>query len=185
MREQSDCIHKLEGTERFGMPDIQDAATEEKLKEMGDTWSIQDEQIESLDPLKYSSWPWIILKGVFGVIILTTIYLIYNLVEIPWTIGENFYGMWVFAGVPFFVAFVLGMTFESGVKALAFALTVGMISLALLVILLHLPYNMGLFDSSGGGQSTYLWWYILLSFINLISLVPVGAVLASSTNVFE
>ncbi len=164
---------------------ITDAATEEKLKEMGDTWSIQDEQIEALDPLKYSSWPWTILKGMFGVIIITTIYLLYNLVEIPWTIGQNFFGMMIFAFVPFFVAFVLGMTFESGKRALVFAFTVGMISLLLLVFILNMPYNMGLFDSFGNGRSTYLWWYVLLSFINLISFVPVGAVLASSTNVYE
>ena len=162
-----------------------DTATEEKLKEMGDTWSIQDEQIEAIDPLKYSSWPWTILKGILGVVIITTTYLLYNLVEIPWTIGQNFFGMMIFAFVPFFVGFVLGMTFESGKRALVFAFTVGMISLALLAIILNLPYKMGLFDSYGGGQSTYLWWYVLLSFINLISFVPVGAVLASSTNVFE
>ena len=36
--------------------------TSQKLDEMGDTRNIQDEQIERMAPLKYSSWPWIVLR---------------------------------------------------------------------------------------------------------------------------
>ncbi len=158
--------------------------TNKKLDDMGDIWGIQEEQIESMDPLKFSSWPWTILKGVLGVIIVTTIYLLYNLAEIPWTIGESFAGMMIFAFVPFFVSFVLGMTFESGKKALVFSIIVGMASLFLLYAILSHPYRMNLFDY-GDGYSAYMWWYILLSFINMISFMPVAAVVASSTNVYE
>ena len=123
-------------------------------------------------------------EAVFGVIIITTIYLLYGLAELPWTLAESLVGMMIFAFVPFFVAFVLGMTFESGKKALAFAFTIGMISIAIMFIIIEMPFKMGLFEF-GEGYTMQLWWHVLLSFINLISFVPVSAVLASSTNVYE
>ncbi len=166
------------------MKDLQES-TKNKLDDMGENWDIQDEQLEELKVLKFSSWPWTVLKGALGVVIVTTVYLLYSLAEIPWTLGESIAGMMLFGFVPFFVSFVLGMTFENGKKALAFSLMVGMTSILLLYVILNLPYSMGLFDSHGDGYGTYMWWYILLSFINMISFMPVAAVLASSTNVYE
>ena len=165
------------------MKDLQ-SSTDDKLNEMGDIWGTQEKQIENMAPLRFSSWPWTILKGILGVIIVTTIYLLYNLAEIPWTIGESGIAQQTVKIAPFFVSFVLGMTFESGKKALVFSIIVGMTSLFLLYVILSYPYRMNLFDY-GPGYSAYMWWYILLSFINMISFMPVAAVLASSTNVYE
>ena len=98
---------------------------------------------------------------------------------------KTLFGYIIFGLGPFLVGFSLGMTFEKGKYALFFAFGIGMISLVIMYFILFLPHNMGLFDNLGPDNAKYLWWYLLACFFNLISIVPVAAVLASSTNVYE
>ncbi len=154
------------------------------MKGVGDLWDRQDKQTAKHDFGKYDSKPWMILKVTLGIIILTLLYLLYALQELPWTIFGSVMGLLLMAGGPFFVGLILGFSFDSMKKALALGIIVGMVSLALFFIIFTLPYNMGLADYEPGFMLNP-WFYLFISFLDMISFVPTGVALAAATNMYD
>lgn len=157
-------------------------AVQEVLEGVGEMWG---DQIVKPDPvLKYNTIPWTILKFTFGLIILTTVYLLYSLKELPWTLFGSVLGMSIWCIAPFFVGFSIGLSMENIKKAFALSFALGLISVVLVYLLFNLPYSMNLFEY-GPAYGIHLWWSVLLSFINMISFLPIGALVSASMNIYE
>jgi len=154
------------------------------VKGIGEFWSQQEEQYE-FDYHMYNSIPWLIVKTVFSVIIISLTYLLYGLQEIPWTIFGSGTGLVILSFAPFFVGMIMGYSFEKPIWALAYAILIGFTSIGLTFVLLRLPQLMEL-GNYGSGFMANVWWYgFYLPFLITISFVPAGAMVAVSTNVYD
>jgi len=157
---------------------------DDPVKEIGEFWNKQDEQYE-FDYLMYNSKPWLIAKTVFSLSILTLTFLLYGLHEMPWTIFASAPGLMILLAAPFFAGLIMGYAFENPKWALAYSLIVSFSAIGLNFLLFRLPDIMSLADYGPGFMSNVWWYGYFLPFIITISCVPAGAMVASSTNVYE
>ena len=153
------------------------------IEGVGELWAGQTE--DPMAGMVFTAPYWLIIKAGLAVIILTTIYLLYSLVELKFSLFGNVAGLAIFAGGPFFVGWTLGLSFMSAKRALIYALVIGLVSTFLMLFLFFTPYRMDVWLDYGPGYSTEMWWYWILSFINVISFVPIGAAVAASTNAYD
>lgn len=154
------------------------------MEGIGDLWSRQEEQYE-FDFGLYNSIPWLIVKTLFSLCIITLTYLLYALHEIPWTIFGSGTGLVILLATPFFAGMILGYSFEKPPRALAYAVVIGFASIGLNFFLIRLPELMSLADYGPGFMSSVWWYGFYLPFLITISCVPAGAMVAVSTNVYE
>lgn len=154
------------------------------MKGIGDLWDRQDEQTADHDFGLYDSKPWMLLKVVLGIATLTLIYVLYALQELPWTIFGSVLGLLLMGSVPFLVGLIIGFSFDSMKWALALGIVVGMVSLALFFIIFTLPDTMGLADYEPAFMLD-VWFYLFISFLDMITFVPAGVALAAATNMYD
>ncbi len=157
---------------------------EDKIQEIGDFWSQQEERYE-FDYNFYNSIPWLIVKIVFSLSIITLTYLLYGLHEITWSIWGSATGLIILLAAPFFAGMIMGYSFEKPMWALIFSIIISFSAIALNFLLLILPNIMEL-GNYGPGFMANVWWYgFFLPFMITISCVPAGTMVAVSTNVYD
>jgi hypothetical protein len=133
----------------------------------------------------YNSGPWFVVKTIFAASIMTLAFVLYALHELSWSLFGSGLGLIILAVAPFFAGLMLGFSFQSPRRALAFSLLIGLISIALCFFLMMLPYLLKLADY-GPGFMGDVWFYgFIIPFLLTISLVPAGAMASVSTNIYE
>ncbi len=157
--------------------------TDEAIQGLIELYEHQEDS--PLPKMRFHTWPWVIVKSILAVLILTTIYLLYSLLELPFTLFGSIFGLAVFAGGPFFTGYVYGLSFQHIRRTMALSIFIGMLAIALMLYLFYTPYRMDIFLDFGVNYSRQMWWYVLLSFFNMISFFPIGAAVACSTNQYE
>jgi len=125
------------------------------------------------------------VKGVLVFCIITLVYLLYGLHELPWTLFGSVAGILILAFGPFFAGLILGYTFQNPKFALVCALLIGFAGMAACFFLMQLPYRMGLAEY-GPDFMGNVWYYgFFIPFLISITFVPAGAMVGASTNVHE
>jgi len=157
---------------------------EDKVKTIGEFWHHQDEVTSDFDFTIYNSKLWLMLKSVLGISMLTLIYVLWAMHEIPWNIFGWSIGLLILTCGPFFVGLIIGFSFESLKNALYLVIIVIMVSLALSFLIFILPYKLHCAEYEKDFMLE-VWYYFVIWIILSISLVPAGAGLATATNVYE
>lgn len=153
------------------------------IEGVGELWNGQDER--PMDPMIFTAPHWLIIKGCLAVIVLTTIFLLYSLPELGYTLYGNLVGLVIFGAGPFFVGWSLGISFMKAGWALVYGLVIGLAATILALYLFYLPYSMEIWLDFGPGHSVRMWSNWLMTFFATISFVPIGAAVAASTNAYE
>jgi len=155
------------------------------LNGFGNLWKRQEEQGTDTDQNMYNSVTWFAIKTIFAISIITLVFILYGLHELPWSLFGSGLGLIILATAPFFAGLMLGFSFQNPKKALAYSMLIGIISIVLCFFLMMLPYLLKLADYGPGFMSD-VWFYGFFSpFLLTISLVPAGAMVSVSTNVYE
>lgn len=116
---------------------------------------------------------------------ITLVYLLYALNELPWRLFGSVIGILLLVMAPFFSGLILGFTFESPKAALAYSIIIGFFSVGLCMALMMLPGILNITEI-GFGLNKNVWFYgFFIPFLVTISFVPAGAMISSSTNVYE
>jgi hypothetical protein len=157
----------------------------ESLVGYGNLWKRQEGQGAGSDQLTYNTIPWFAIKTIFAICLLTLVFILYALHELPWSLFGSGIGLIILATTPFFAGLMLGFSFQNPRRALAFSMLVGFISLVLCFFLMMLPYLMKLADYGPGFMSDVWFYGFIIPFLLTISLVPAGAMVSVSTNVYE
>ena len=167
------------------MSKLPDDREVDSVQGIGDLWGEQDGQGSDFDYGMYNSVPWVIIKTILALGIMTMAYLLYALRELPWGLFDSATGILILAAAPFFAGMMLGFTFENQKLALGYSVLLGMISIGLCFFLMMLPYEMELADY-GPVFMKDVWYYgFFVPFIVTISFVPAGAMLSASTNAYN
>ncbi|MDD4307211.1 MAG: hypothetical protein PHU53_00185 [Thermoplasmata archaeon] len=152
---------------------------------MGDLWNTQDIQTREFDYGRYNTVPWVLLKSFFAICMMTLVYLLYALHELPWRLFGSVIGILILVLAPFFAGLILGFTFESPKAALAYSIIIGFVSVGSCMALMMLPGILHVTEF-GFGLNKNVWFYgFFIPFLVTISFVPAGALVSSSTNVYE
>lgn len=157
---------------------------EDKVKSIGEFWHHQDEVTRDFDFTMYDSKLWLVMKTVLGISMLTLVYVLWAMHEIPWNIFGWSIGLLIVTLGPFFVGFIIGFSFESLKNALYLVIVVILASLALSFLIFVLPYKLHYAEYEKDFMLE-IWYYFFIWIILSISLVPAGAGLAAATNVYE
>ncbi len=155
---------------------------DDRASGFGELWERQSMQEQDFG--MYNSIPWMLLKTVLGISILVLIYLLYALQELPWSIFGSAVGLLILGFGPFFVGVVLGFSFESMKKALAFGMTISFAAMGIAFFLFRLPYSMDMALYHPGFMLN-VWFYSVIWFIVIMSFVPAGIAVAAASNQYE
>ena len=155
---------------------------EDRAADFGELWERQSEQEQDFG--MYNTLPWMLLKTVLGTSMLVLMFLLYALRELPWSIFGSAVGLLILGFGPFFVGVVLGFSFESMKKALAFGMTIGFAAIGIAFFLFRLPYSMDMALYHPGFMLN-VWFYSFIWFIVTISFVPAGIAVAAASNQYE
>lgn len=147
-------------------------------------WDDQEGKTFDFDFSMYNTKLWMVLKITFCIAILTLTYILYALHELPWTIFGMGIGLVIFGVLPFFAGLILGFSFDNMKKALAIGIIVGFISMLLAHIIFRLPYSLG-YAEYDGEFMLEVWFYLFIWLINMISFVPAGIAVGTSSNMYE
>ncbi len=155
------------------------------VKEIGEFWNRQEEQVYDFDFARYNSGPWFAVKTGLSICMISLVYLIYGLHELPWSLYGSATGIIILVMTPFFAGMILGYTFENPKLALAYSLVIGFISIGISFFLMLLP-NMLELAEYGPGFMKNVWFYgFFLPFLVTMSFVSAGTMLSASTNVYS
>lgn len=155
------------------------------VRAIGDLWARQDGQGSEFDFSMYDSRPWMAVKVLLSLCIITLIFLLYGLRELPWTLYGSAIGMLVLGFGPFFAGLVLGYSFERPKMALACTIAISLASTALCFALMILPRMMGLAEYGPMFMSDIWYNGFFIPFLITITFVPAGTMLGTSTNIQE
>lgn len=157
---------------------------EDKVKTIGEFWHHQDEVTRDFDFAIYNSKLWLFLKIILGISMLTLVYVLWAMHEIPWNIFGWSIGLFLIALVPLFVGLIIGFSFESLKNALYLVIVVILASVGLAFLIFVLPYQLHYAEYEKDFMLE-VWYYFIMWILISISLVPAGAGLATATNVYE
>ena len=155
-----------------------------KVDGVSDLWDEQETKVQDLDFEMYNSKPWMVVKTVFCISIVTLTFILYALHELPWTIFGWGLGLLLFGAMPFFAGLMFGFSFENMKKALLAGIIISIFSLALAFTIFCIPYTLEFADYNGEFMLD-VWFYTLLWVINMISFFPAGIVVGAATNMYE
>ena len=116
---------------------------------------------------------------------MSLVFLLYSLHELRWTLFGSATGILILVLMPFFAGLILGFTFENPKLALAYSMLMGFISICICMMLMTLPKMLGLAEYGPGFMRNVLFYGFFIPFLVTISFVPAGAMVSSSTNVYE
>jgi hypothetical protein len=133
----------------------------------------------------YNSGPWFAIKIIFAICIMSLVFILYALHELPWSLFGSAIGLIILSATPFFAGLMLGFSFQNPRRALAFSVLIGFISVALCFFLMMVPYLLKLADYNLGFMSDVWFYGFFVPFLLTISLVPAGAMVSVSTNVYD
>jgi len=151
----------------------------------GELWAREEAQTHDTDFARYNSVPWILVKIIFAVCMMTLVFLLYALHELPWRLFGSVIGIIILVMTPFFAGMILGFTFESPKIALAVSIPLGFLSIGFTMFLMMLPGLLGV-ASTGFGLDTNVWFYgFFIPFLVTISFVPAGTMISASANMVE
>lgn len=152
---------------------------------IGELWAREEQQTNDADLARYNSIPWILMKTLLSICMMTLVFLLYALHELPWRLYGSALGIIILVMAPFFAGLILGFTFESPKIALVYSVLIGFISIVLCMVLMMLPNLIGISDS-GFSLDRNVWFYgFFIPFLITISFVPSGTMISSSANVYE
>ncbi|MDO9537415.1 MAG: hypothetical protein Q7J68_03750 [Thermoplasmata archaeon] len=177
----------LPGNRRGGGPiePLRKGNDQDSTESIGEFWTKQEEETPEFDFSIYNSIPWMILKTSLAISMMTLVYILYGLHELPWRLFGSGTGLLILAGAPFFAGIILGYSFESPKLSLFYAIIIGFISIGLGFLIMSAPYLMKLAYYEMGFMSDVWFYGFFIPFLLTISFVPAGAMLAASTNVYE
>jgi len=124
-------------------------------------------------------------KTGFAVCMMSLVYLLYALSELPWGLFGSVAGILILVMTPFFAGLILGFAFDSPKRALVYSLIIGFISIGICIFLMMLPKLLELAEYGSGFLKNVLFYGFFIPFLVTISFVPAGAMLSASTNVYE
>lgn len=157
----------------------------ESVEGYGNLWDRQEAQGADSDQNMYNSGLWLIIKTIFAICIMTLVFILYGLHELPWSLFGSGTGLIILSVAPFFAGLMLGFSFQNPKKALVFSILIGLISIFMCFVLMMLPYLLKLADYGPGFMSDVWFYGFFIPFLLMISLVPAGAMVSVSTNVYE
>ncbi len=160
-------------------------AQDSPVKGIGDLWDRQDGQTQDFDHMKYNSAPWMLAKTGLAICMMSLVYMLYALMELPWGLFGSVTGILILVMTPFLAGMVLGFSFESPSRALVFSMFMGFISIAVCICLMMLPKLLDLAEYGSGFLSNVLFYGFFIPFLVTISFLPAGAMLSASTNVYD
>ena len=126
-----------------------------------------------------------LVKTCFAVCMMSLVYLLYALIELPWGLFGSVTGILILVMTPFLAGLILGFTFESPRRALVFSLVIGFMSIGICIVLMMLPKLLNLAEYGSGFMTNLLFYGFFIPFLVTISFVPAGAMLSASTNVYD
>jgi len=127
----------------------------------------------------------VLIKTLFAVTMMSLVYMLYALKELPWGLFGSVIGILILVMTPFFAGLILGFTFENPKLALAFSTFIGFVSIGLGMLMMMLPKILGLAEY-GPDFMKDVWFYgFFIPFLVTISFVPTGAMVSVSTNVYD